>query len=177
MQAPGLAPRPYRAPSELILQVGAFALVATAATGIALGAIGDIPLLGVLAIGLASQSIACVTVWFQARRVEAARLATDQVVRVAENVPAPLFAIMLGGPLLAVAGVSAVSGGDPFAARTLAIIGVANAGSGLLTRLFSVRPIPTAQDEASARRKQRIGLVVGGAVGAVLFAISALTQG
>lgn len=68
MQAPGLAARPYRAPSEMILQVGALALAATTATGIALGAIGDTPLLGMLAIGLASQSIACVTVWFQARR-------------------------------------------------------------------------------------------------------------
>ena len=85
---------------------------------------------------------------------------------------------MLGGPLFAVAAVNALSSGDAFVARLLVLIGVTNAGNGLLIRLFAVRPIEGVRprDASVERRQKMIGVAIGVALAAGALVIGAMTS-
>lgn len=173
-----VAALPYRAPSGQILRLTLAMLSLTVATGAILGALDDRPLLGMLALCVVAQAVGGILVWAQARSAEASHLTGDEVVLVANNVAPVVFALMLGGPLFAVAAVNALSSGDAFVARLLVLIGVTNAGTGLLIRLFAVRPIEGVRprDASVERRQKLIGVAIGVALAAGALVIGAMTS-
>lgn len=163
MQRRGVPGDLYRAPAGGILRLTLITVCATVAASLILGGPDNRFVLSSLLAIVLCELVGSGLVWANTHQVGAARLKVDETAPAVPNIPPFAFAMLAASPALVIAAVSALGGGDPNAARILGLVAVANAGTGLMIGLFSVRPAEGVRvhDQATERRQKLIGVAIG----------------